>query len=545
VLLLVALGGSAAAQEARTVTVKTLPTLLAGEWLFRAGHDPAYSSPFRERRNWQRVSVPGSWGRSEFAGYRGHAWYRLTLFFTSDLPRVDLGLELGLVGDVDEVFLNGRRIGATGGFPPRFDRAKLASRFYFIPREAIRFGEFNELAIHVYCDIRAGGLLGPPPRIDTYEAILGRQFLQHILSYSLATFLLALALLQIPLFLTAREATEHLVFAAFLASASLLAIAPARWGMAILIGHGGAFRVLLAALLVAEALMALPLFHLARVPEPRWFALAQTLLLLAAAFALVGREGVDVFAVFYTSEAALVALLGLCGYLAITMLRKRRPWARALVASLGLLAVLILLDLLTDNGILPRTLLTGTGLTSPFGLVPFGIVVSLALIDHWVERRWGEPLDSRSGLINRDRLVDRLSMEMERSRRTGHPFATALIRINLSESSPDLERDRERAIAIMRRSLRQIDILARYDEETYGVVLVDTDERSAMGIIERLRASVSEGASSAGHGRVRTAAGVAQYRTARHIYYHDLMQEAEAALYAALSESGNCTATAP
>jgi diguanylate cyclase (GGDEF)-like protein len=545
-LLLVALfAGRAAGQDAPAITVKTLPTSLAGEWLFRIGHDPAYSSPFREKRNWQRVRVPGPWDKSGFPGYRGHAWYRLPLFFTSDLPRQDLGLELGLVGDVDEVFLNGRRIGATGGFPPHFDRAKLASRFYFIPREAIRFGEFNELAIHVYSDFRPGGLLGPSPRVDSYEAILGRQFLQHIVAYSLATFLLALALLQIPLFLTAHEATEHLVFAAFLTSVSLLVIAPARWGMAMVLGHGGAFRVLLASLLVAEALMAVPLFRLARMREPRWFGLVQTLLLLAAAFSLVGREGADIFVMLYTAEVALAAVVGMCTYLAVIMQRKNRPWSRTLTVTLVFLAMLIVVDLLTDHAVLPRTLLSATGLIGPFGLVPFGIALSLALIHHWVERRWGEPIDSRSGLMNRDHFADRLGLEMERSRRTGHALATALIRINLSESSPDLDRDRERALAIMRRSLRQIDTLARYDQETYAVVLVDTDERAAMAIIERLRVSVSEGTPGAGQARIRTAAGVAQYRAARHSYCPDLVLEAEAALYAALSEGGNCTATAP
>ncbi len=113
----------ASAQEAPPINVSQLPTSLAGEWLFRIGHDPSWASPFRERRNWQRIRVPGSWESQGFAAYNGHAWYRLPLFVSSQLAGQNLGLDAGLIADVDEVFLNGRKVGATGTFPPRFARA--------------------------------------------------------------------------------------------------------------------------------------------------------------------------------------------------------------------------------------------------------------------------------------------------------------------------------------------------------------------------------------------------------------------------------------
>ena len=109
-----------------------------------------------------------------------------------------------------------------------------------------------------------------------------------------------------------------------------------------------------------------------------------------------------------------------------------------------------------------------------------------------------------------------------------------------------VERDHSaaHAVASLRRGLRQIDLLARYDPETFALLLAETDERAAMTIIERLRRTVTQSGASR-PGRARTTAGLAQYRPGRHLSADELLGEAEAALYAAVSEGGDCTATAP
>jgi len=97
---------------------------------------------------------------------------------------------------------------------------------------------------------------------------------------------------------------------------------------------------------------------------------------------------------------------------------------------------------------------------------------------------------------------------------------------------------------VIRRALRQIDMLSRYDRDTFALLLADTEERAAMTILERLRRTVAEGAAS-GEGRPVVTAGVAQHRPSRHVAADELIEAAEAALYAAIAEGGDCTATAP
>jgi diguanylate cyclase (GGDEF)-like protein len=100
------------------------------------------------------------------------------------------------------------------------------------------------------------------------------------------------------------------------------------------------------------------------------------------------------------------------------------------------------------------------------------------------------------------------------------------------------------AVDTLRRTLRQVDLLARFERDTLAVLLADTEERGAIVTLERLRHAVADALHAVG-ARPRTTAGVVQYRPGRHSGPEDVIAEAEAALYAALSEGGDCTTTAP
>jgi diguanylate cyclase (GGDEF)-like protein len=538
------LGAAAMAQELPPIAVNNLPTPLAGEWMFRIGHDPAFASPFRERRNWQRIRVPGSWRKQGYPDYNGHAWYRLSLFMSSELAGEDLGLDLGRIADVDEVFFNGRRIGTTGVFPPAFAPAFLARRFYAIPREAVRFGMDNELAIHVFSHLRSGGLVGPSPILDRLGDVLKSEVLRDIGAYSLATFLLTLAVFLLVLFMAQRDALELPSFAGFLVATSILMASYTSWGLAQAVGYAGSFRLHVAALLGACALLPAALFRLGRRPQPVAVVACETILALGAASALVWRDVGDLALWIAVGEIMILVVIGLVGHLAVTNLRRRRPWGPILVGGLGAMFVGVSVDILVDLGMLPRLRILGGEMLAPIGLVPCAIAATAALSYAWVERKWGEPLDPATGVMPRDRFTDRINGEMQRARRSGFPLTVAVLRLTTTDPTGESDTFVGRAISGLRRSLRQIDLLARFDQESFALFLAETEERAATTILERLRRTVNEGAGT-GRARTRLTAGVAQYRAGRHLSADELLQEAEAALYAAISEGGDCTATAP
>lgn len=542
-ILCALLGAATAAQEPATITVESLPCSLAGEWLFRTGHDPAWASPFRERRYWQKINVPGSWEAQGFASYNGHAWYRVTFFLPSRFAGERLGLDLGTIGDADEVFLNGRAVGGMGSAPPSFQKATLLRRFYLIPRDATRFGEYNELAIHVYNDTRFGGMLGPAPRLDIWNRVMFAQVGRDIAAWVITAFLGTLALLQLVLFATQRESHEHLAFASFLLAIAVYVITYTSWGPAAAFGQNINFRVNVACLLAAVALFPPALFTLARRKLPVPVLAAQSLLALGAAFTVVWREVSDLYFWVYLAEIA-AAVFAVITLRIIAVSLWQAAWGRALFfAAVGFLLP-VGVDVLVDIGFVPRMRVGFGELYSPIGLVPFSLVLSFALVARWAERRWGEPLDLATGLLPMDRFKATMDREMDRSRRSSTPLTVALLRVNGSDTLGAADVSGSQAARVLRRSLRQVDLLARHPNGTFAILLADTEERAAMATLERLRRAIADTAAP-GRPRPSTAAGLAQYRPARHSVASELLAEAEGALYAALNEGGDCTATAP
>jgi len=130
---------------------------LSGAWKFSIGDDMDWSSPDFYDSNWETISVPSSWENQGFYGYDGYAWYRTNFRKPLDIEGKSLYLQLGNIDDVDEVFFNGKRIGRSGNFPPRYATAYNSHRIYAIPAEYLR--EDNCIAVRVYDDTGEGGII--------------------------------------------------------------------------------------------------------------------------------------------------------------------------------------------------------------------------------------------------------------------------------------------------------------------------------------------------------------------------------------------------
>jgi sialate O-acetylesterase len=118
-----------------------------------------WARPDFDDSNWESIKVPSAWEDQGFYGYDGYAWYRTTFLFAKDMRNKDLYLNLGYIDDVDEVFVNGRLIGFSGTFPPRFSTGFEARRKYPIPEEYLNLQGKNVIAVRVYNHQLAGGIL--------------------------------------------------------------------------------------------------------------------------------------------------------------------------------------------------------------------------------------------------------------------------------------------------------------------------------------------------------------------------------------------------
>lgn len=117
------------------VTAKTRILLsdLTGEWRFSKGDEMRWSQREFDDSDWGSMKVPGAWKGSGLGKYDGFAWYRRSFAIDERVGDRPVFLDLGRIDDVDEVFINGVRVGGKGQFPPDYLSAWNWNRIYRIP----------------------------------------------------------------------------------------------------------------------------------------------------------------------------------------------------------------------------------------------------------------------------------------------------------------------------------------------------------------------------------------------------------------------------
>jgi diguanylate cyclase (GGDEF)-like protein len=106
--------------------------------------------------------------------------------------------------------------------------------------------------------------------------------------------------------------------------------------------------------------------------------------------------------------------------------------------------------------------------------------------------------DGLTGLLNFGRFMNRLSDELERCRRTGAEVTLAMVDLDHLKSINDLQGylhgDRViRALAhALTARLRRIDVVGRYEGDTFGVILLDTSPEIVSGVLDGIRQGFSD-----------------------------------------------------
>jgi len=145
----------------------TAPALYAGPtriaalpatWRLRPGDDAAWSAAELDDSTWEPIEAGSPWEGAGREGLDGFAWYRVRFTAPRRPPLGPLVLDLGRIDDCDESFVNGQRVGATGAMPPHYESRWQAYRRYAVPRELVRWGRKNVVAIRVYDGGGPGGL---------------------------------------------------------------------------------------------------------------------------------------------------------------------------------------------------------------------------------------------------------------------------------------------------------------------------------------------------------------------------------------------------
>lgn len=144
---------------------------LSGYWKFNIGDDIKWSEVHYNDDKWDEIRVPSSWEDEGYHSYNGYAWYRLHFIVPEEIQNKSCYISLGFIDDVDEVYLNGKRIGSSGSFPPKFETAYNAYRKYPVPSNYFYPGKNNVLAVRVYDTRLNGGIVSGDVSVMVLESL--------------------------------------------------------------------------------------------------------------------------------------------------------------------------------------------------------------------------------------------------------------------------------------------------------------------------------------------------------------------------------------
>lgn len=108
---------------------------------------PSFFSVEYNDSMWTTMKVPAMWEGTGLPSFDGIVWFRRTFHLSGTMAGKELRLELGLIDDYDEVYINGYKVGSTDDYS--------LARIYTIPAEQTHPG-INYIAIRVM-DYGGGG----------------------------------------------------------------------------------------------------------------------------------------------------------------------------------------------------------------------------------------------------------------------------------------------------------------------------------------------------------------------------------------------------
>jgi signal transduction histidine kinase len=183
---------------------------LEGSHKFSPGDDEAWASPDFDDSSWQEVRVPGSWQSQGVEAKGGMGWYRIRFEATDDIARSQPAIALGLIGNADELFLNGVKIGGEGIIGNRFGMSPV-ERLYMVPDDLLRVGQENLLAVRVLNVYFDGGIVEGPVAVgDFSRMVVGKLNREKNATAMEAAFITFYAFAFIfPLFLYSRKSGDR------------------------------------------------------------------------------------------------------------------------------------------------------------------------------------------------------------------------------------------------------------------------------------------------------------------------------------------------
>ena len=133
-------------------------------WKFHRGDNMQWRQLDIPNDGWESVAkLPQNWEtHSGYDAPRVYGWYRKVVTIPSEWKKHKLVLNVGLIDDAGEVYLNDTRIGKIGEFPPSYKSAGKKQLEVEFPANAIKYDQENVITLRIYDDRGDGGVVRGP-----------------------------------------------------------------------------------------------------------------------------------------------------------------------------------------------------------------------------------------------------------------------------------------------------------------------------------------------------------------------------------------------
>ena len=125
--------------------------------------------------NLRVMPVPGTWEQhaADLAKHDGFAWYHCAVTVPEAWKGRGAFLYIEQIDNASECFINGVKVGVSGGMPPKYVNGDNNQHRYVVPKDTLVPGELNTVSIRVFDEGGAGGFkAGAPQLIAGNEAIV-------------------------------------------------------------------------------------------------------------------------------------------------------------------------------------------------------------------------------------------------------------------------------------------------------------------------------------------------------------------------------------
>jgi diguanylate cyclase (GGDEF)-like protein len=161
------------------------------------------------------IDLPIGW-ESVIPDYDGFGLLYNRFYMPQSFANETLAFYTSPIRDADKVFINDRLIGATGEFPPNYEKAVFYSRLYSIPLNTLAFDDYNLIKIWVYNGARPGGIINGYPKIGNFETLIHRQYSKNYITLAFMIFLLVFSLFNFINLVFNFKSSENLYYGLFL-----------------------------------------------------------------------------------------------------------------------------------------------------------------------------------------------------------------------------------------------------------------------------------------------------------------------------------------